>query len=57
MNNRIKEKLMDRGWRLNNLYYLYDKLGRKIKFKLNVAQTLIMGKINGSGSRIPDANH
>lgn len=34
----IREKLKDRYWRLNNLYYIKDKAGHRIKFKLNWAQ-------------------
>lgn len=34
----LKSKLLDRSWRLNNLYYIKDKQGNKIKFRLNWAQ-------------------
>lgn len=34
----MKEKLKDRHWRLNNLYYIKDKSGKKIKFQCNWAQ-------------------
>lgn len=34
----IKDRLGDRTWRLNNLYYIKDKNGKKVKFKLNWAQ-------------------
>ena len=34
----VKEMLSNPKWRLNNLYYIVDKQGRKIKFKLNWAQ-------------------
>lgn len=34
----IKSKLADRWWRLNNLYYIKDKTGAKVKFRLNWAQ-------------------
>lgn len=34
----LKKKLSDRYWRLNNLYYIQDKHGKKVKFKLNWAQ-------------------
>lgn len=33
-----KDKLKDRRWRLDNLYYITDKQGRTIKFKMNRAQ-------------------
>lgn len=35
---RLKELLSDRHWRLNNLYYIQDKSGKKVKFKLNESQ-------------------
>lgn len=35
---QLKEKLKDRKWRLNNLYYIKDKQGRRVKLKLNWAQ-------------------
>jgi hypothetical protein len=35
---RLKELLSDRAWRLNNLYSIKDKAGKKIAFKLNWAQ-------------------
>lgn len=33
-----KQRLSDAKWRINNLYHIVDKRGRKIKFKLNWAQ-------------------
>ncbi len=41
MNKEIelaKQRLSDAKWRINNLYYIVDKRGRKIKFELNWAQ-------------------
>lgn len=35
---KIKSKLSDRWWRLNNLYYIKNKEGKKVKFRLNWAQ-------------------
>jgi len=35
---RIKSKLGDREWRLNNLYYITDKSGKRILFSMNEAQ-------------------
>ena len=35
---KIKKKLNDPYWRLNNLYYIRDKKGNKVKFSLNWAQ-------------------
>lgn len=34
----VKQKLRDRWWRLNNLYYIKDKRGRVVKFKPNAVQ-------------------
>lgn len=33
-----QERLLDPLWRMNNLYYIVDKSGNKVKFKLNWAQ-------------------
>lgn len=38
----IKAKLGDRIWRLNNLYFVKDKAGVKIPFRLNWAQTELL---------------
>lgn len=37
--SRILDRLGDRWWRLNNLYYIVDKYGRKVLFKPNEVQT------------------
>lgn len=34
----VRERLRDRTWRLNNLYYIKDERGQKIKFRMNWAQ-------------------
>jgi len=34
----LKEKLADRKWRLNNLYFVKDEMGRKVQFKMNPVQ-------------------
>lgn len=34
----IKEKLGDRKWRINNLYFVKDEMGRKVQFKMNPIQ-------------------
>lgn len=36
---RLEARLTDQWWRLNNLYYIKDKNGRKVLFRLNWAQT------------------
>jgi len=33
-----KDLLADQQWRLNNLYYIIDKEGRRVRFRLNWAQ-------------------
>lgn len=43
---RLKEKLKDRWWRLNNLYYITDKQGNKIKFKPNWAQEKLYNSLH-----------
>jgi hypothetical protein len=35
------KQLKSQGWRLNNLYYIKDKQGKKVKFKLNWAQKIL----------------
>ena len=35
----ILDKLSDRWWRLNNLYWIVDKWGNKVRFKPNEVQT------------------
>lgn len=34
----LQEKMGDRKWRLNNLYFIRDETGRKIQFKMNPVQ-------------------
>lgn len=34
----IKEKFSDRKWRLNHLYYIIDKEGKKVLFQMNAVQ-------------------
>lgn len=36
--DELKKNLKSRYWRLNNLYWIKDKKGKKIKFKLNIFQ-------------------
>lgn len=38
MTEQIAKRLSNRGWRLNNLYWIEDERGRKVKFRLNWAQ-------------------
>lgn len=43
---RLKAKLGDRWWRLNNLYYIKDKAGSKVLFKPNWAQTELYSNLH-----------
>lgn len=36
------DHLSDKAWRLDNLYYIQDKKGDKVKFKMNVAQRYLL---------------
>lgn len=38
LTQEIKEKLKNRFWRLNNLYYIQDKQGKRVKFKMTTEQ-------------------
>ena len=41
----LKERLGNQWWRLNNLYYITDKQGRKVKFKPNWAQKFLFNNM------------
>ena len=41
----IKTLLSDRKWRLNNLYYITTDCGKKIKFKMNRAQSQLYKRL------------
>lgn len=43
---QIKSKLGNRRWRLNNLYYIQDKDGKKIKFRMNTAQLALYNSMH-----------
>lgn len=48
MDDRIKlaiERMNNPLWRINNLYYIIDKQGKKIKFKLNWAQEKLYNEV------------
>lgn len=40
----VKDQLTDQLWRLNNLYWIQDKKGQKVPFRLNWAQTRLVEK-------------
>lgn len=37
----LKEKLSDRKWRINNLYFVKDELGKKVQFRMNPIQEFL----------------
>lgn len=39
--DELEKKLSDHMWRLDNLYYIRDKRGRKVKFKMNDTQRYV----------------
>lgn len=43
---RLKEALKSRHWRLNNLYYIKNKKGQKVQFKMNWAQIEIFENLH-----------
>lgn len=38
---KIEDKLSDQEWRINNLYYIKNKKGKKVLFKMNWAQRML----------------
>ena len=43
-----KEKLGNRNWRLDNLYYIINKQGEKVRFKTNWAQKEVFNNIHNN---------
>ena len=41
----VKDQLSNQWWRLNNLYYIVDKKGNKVKFKPNWAQKYLFNNM------------
>lgn len=41
----LKTRLTDRKWRLNHLYYVIDKSGKKVLFKLNTFQEFLLDNL------------
>jgi hypothetical protein len=41
----LGEKLKDHKWRLDNLYYIRDKAGRKVRFKMNETQRFVVDNL------------
>ena len=42
LSEQLIEQWADRRWRLNNLYYIQDKLGEVVLFRLNEAQNTLL---------------
>lgn len=42
----LKSKLLDREWRLNNLYRILDKDGKEVQFKMNPAQLKLLRSLH-----------
>lgn len=38
----LQKNLLSRTWRMNNLYFIVDEAGNKVKFKPNLAQSILM---------------
>ncbi len=40
--DQLEQNLLDREWRLSNLYYIKDKFGHKVKFQMNNVQRYLL---------------
>jgi len=41
---RMDRPVTDQAWRLDNLYYITDKSGRRVKFTMNPAQRALFDR-------------
>lgn len=41
----IADLLSNRVWRLNNLYYIKDKFGKKVRFRMNISQQWLLANM------------
>jgi hypothetical protein len=46
LSDALVDQWSDRRWRLNNLYYIQDKLGEVVLFKLNEAQNTLLDDLH-----------
>ncbi len=46
LSEQLVEQWADRRWRLNNLYYIQDKLGEVVLFRLNEAQSALLDDLH-----------
>ena len=46
LSETIVEQWADRRWRLNNLYFIQDKLGNVVQFNLNAAQSQLLDDLH-----------
>src|SRR5258708_23361898 len=44
--SRMTRQFSDRLWRLNNLYFITDKHGRRVKFTMNSAQRALYDEMH-----------
>src|SRR5690554_5509356 len=45
VSRKALERFVDREWRLDNLYFIQDEAGRKIRFQRNEAQRAFWGEL------------
>jgi hypothetical protein len=43
---RVRDHLLDWRWRLNNLYFITDKAGRRVRFEMNWAQQALYDEMH-----------
>lgn len=55
--SRILDRLSDRWWRLNNLYYIVDKYGRRVLFKVNEVQAELDDNLHGLNIVLKSRQH
>jgi hypothetical protein len=46
LSEALVDQWADRRWRLNNLYFIQDKLGNVVQFQLNVAQSKLLDDLH-----------
>ena len=46
LTDKHRKKLQSRKWRLNNLYWIINQKGERVKFKLNKAQKMLLNNLH-----------
>ena len=46
MDKSVKDRLGSRKWRINNLYWIIDEKGRRVKFKPNFQQQILLDEMH-----------